>query len=392
MAMQLETFIYGAIALGFGYVVLLVLLQHAFPKLGEKLPGSKLLKRKRIPALELARIKANPLLTPTPGSFWESEAVFNPAAIFAGGRVHLLYRAMGGDGISRIGYASSKDGIHFDERVSYPVFGVLSSHIPKGPRQFAPELYESGGGWGGAEDPRAVIIDDRVFLSFQAFAGWHSIRIGVVSMPLNQFLQKRFLWANHAFLSAPNKVNKNWVIFPEKINGKYAVFHGIKSGDRSTALVDYVDSLTEDPKDYIQSDARFRNEKHDDAWDTIIRGAGPPPLRTKYGWLVLYHATDKDDSNRYKLGALLLDLENPRKILNRAMTPLLEPNAWYENEWKVGVIYACGAVIKDGTLFVYYGGGDKTINVAHVKLDTFLEALVQNHSSEFTNEKAQVIQ
>ena len=149
--------------------------------------------------------------------------------------------------------------------------------IPKGPREYNKELYASGGGWGGAEVPRAVIIEDRIFLSFQAFAGWHSIRIGVTSAPLKQFLAKRWNWSKPAFLSSPHEVNKNWVIFPERINGKFAVLHGIESGGRSKVLIDYVDSLTEDPKQYIKSDPRFRNEQEEGVWDTVIRGAGPPP-------------------------------------------------------------------------------------------------------------------
>jgi predicted GH43/DUF377 family glycosyl hydrolase len=78
----------------------------------------------------------------------------------------------------------------------------------------------------------------------------------------------------------------------------------------------------------------------------------------------------------YKVGAMLLDLDDPTKVLHRSDAPVLEPTEWYENDWKPGVVYASGAVIKDGTLFVYYGGGDKTVNVATAPLEPFLKKLL----------------
>ena len=77
---------------------------------------------KRPKALDLRRFTRNPVITPASGSYWESEAVFNPGAVMHGGRVHLFYRALGPDGVSRIGYASSQDGVHFDKRFPYPVY------------------------------------------------------------------------------------------------------------------------------------------------------------------------------------------------------------------------------------------------------------------------------
>ena len=111
-------------------------------------------------------------------------------------------------------------------------------------------------------------------------------------------------------------------------------------------------------------------------WDSFRRGVGPPPLRTPQGWLVFYHAIDKKDAHRYKLGALLLDLDNPRKVIAQSPEPLLVPDTWYENDWKPGIVYACGSIIKDDTLFVYYGGGDKHVCVASAPLQKILKSLV----------------
>jgi predicted GH43/DUF377 family glycosyl hydrolase len=104
-------------------------------------------------------------------------------------------------------------------------------------------------------------------------------------------------------------------------------------------------------------------------------------MRTKYGWLVLYHKMEKHDSNRYKLWAMILDIKDPTKVLYRSSQPILEPDEWYENEgYKSGVVYSCGAVIKDGQLFVYYGGADTVSCVATAKLDAFLKELVHSNT------------
>ena len=84
---------------------------------------------------------------------------------------------------------------------------------------------------------------------------------------------------------------------------------------------------------------------------------------------------DKNDPNRYKLGALLLDLHDPTKVLYRAINPLLAPDAWYENDWKPGIIYVSGAVVMGGDLIVYYGGGDKYVAAAKIDLRDFLRRL-----------------
>ena len=127
------------------------------------------------------------------------------------------------------------------------------------------------------------------------------------------------------------------------------------------------------------------------AWHKRTRSAAAPPIKTKDGWLLLYHAMDKDDGGRYKLGALLLDLKDPNKVLYRAQSPILEPDEWYENEgYKSGVVYSCGAVIKDGELFVYYGGADKVSCVATAHLDKFMKELVNSNASKLENKKIKI--
>ena len=93
------------------------------------------------------------------------------------------------------------------------------------------------------------------------------------------------------------------------------------------------------------------------------------------GWLLLYHAIDSREPHKYKLGAMILSAEDPTKILYRSPRPILAPDMHYENDGKPGVIYASGAVVKDGELYVYYGGGDKYVCSAHTPMRELLNWL-----------------
>ena len=323
--------------------------------------------------VELKRSARNPILRPRNDKDWEREATFNPAAIKVGDKTHLLYRAVGGDGVSRIGHAESQDGINFNERSDFPVFFMENPrrfHEPAAPH-YDPVLNPSGGSWGGAEDPRIVNIDGTLYMTFNAFDGWDFIRIGLTSIKEKDFKEKKWSWSRTKLISPANQVNKNWVLFPEKIDGKFAILHSLSP----SVQIDYVDSL-----DHLSSGAkkilsRFGQKAPRESWDTWVRGAGPPPLKTKDGWLVFYHAINKIDSHRYKLGMLLLDLKNPKKILARAKAPVLLPDRWYENEGKPGIVYACGAILEKEKVYVYYGGGDKYVCVAISPLQEIMDYL-----------------
>lgn len=328
---------------------------------------------------QLVRHENNPVIEPRGGNYWEMKATFNPGAVYADGRVHLLYRAIGGDDVSVLGYASSADGTTFDERLKEPAYapitGKKSGHKKAG-MPSAEAAYCSGGGWsGGCEDPRLTLIDGRIYLTYTAFDGWGSIRIALSSIDLGDFLDKRWKrWKRPILISPPGEMHKSWVLFPEKINGKFAILHGVTP----SILIEYVDSLDFDESFFIKS-SRPSNDRvtlRKGVWDSRVRGVGPPPIRTNEGWLLLYHAIDERDPGRYKLGAMLLDLNDPAKILYRSSAPILEPDFDYENNgFKAGVVYSCGAVVKDGELYVYYGGADTVTCVAMADLGTFLQEL-----------------
>jgi beta-1,2-mannobiose phosphorylase / 1,2-beta-oligomannan phosphorylase len=230
---------------------------------------------------------------------------------------------------------------------------------------------------GGCEDPRITKIDDRVYITYVAYDGRSHPRVALSSIHIDDFLARRWNWKKPVLISPPNIVDKNACLLPEKINGKYVIFHRIYPN----ILIDFVDDLDFDGRTrWLTGQYEIPVRSLSSEWDSHKVGAGPPPLKTKYGWLLIYQAVGRHDNYRYKIGAMLLDLKDPTKVLARSRKPILEPNTWYENDgWKAGVVYPCGAVIIKDRLFVYYGGADTVVNVASVKLNGFLEELTSHH-------------
>jgi len=353
---------------------------------------SKPLRDKVVALLHLDKDLHNPIIRPG-AQPWTTEAVMNPAAVVLDGRTHLIYRAIGSDGVSRLGYAGSPDGIIFDKHPVRPAYVAQNPRHPaRAAQKYSPTMYPSGGSWGGCEDPRMVCLDGRVYVTVNIFDGWDFIRVATISIAEDDFISGHFgEWSGPYLLSQPKQVHKNWVIFPEKINGKFAILHSI------TPKIDiaYRDSIedigTTEP--FIDSwvGARSSIPVRDGVWDSFLRGAGPPPIKTDHGWLLFYHAHDVKEPSRYKLGAMILDLHDPTKILHRSSAPVLSPDEKYENEGKPGIVYACGAVVRDGTLFVYYGGADKVVCVATAQLDTFLHALIEGGQTSLKTATAQTV-
>src|SRR3989344_4498488 len=323
----------------------------------------------RITGLKLLRVPKNPIMGPSK-HFWETEAVLNPAAAILNGRTHLIYRAVGNDGISRLGYASSPDGIYFDQKLPYPAYVTkLSSSIQRNIRRYNPVMFPSGGSWGGCEDPRMVVIEGRVYVTFNMFENWQ-LRVAVIAMDEEDFLAGRFdKWEGPIILSHGDR-DKNWVLFPEKIRGRFAILHSIIGEDDNRVRVEYVDDLAELAQRKFKSPDPQKIPDKTIAWHVHTRRAGPPPLKPEKGWFVFYHANDREN-HKYKLGAMLLDINDPTKVLYRSAAPVLSPDEPYENHGKPGIVYACGAVVRDGTLFVYYGGADKVVCVATAPLKSF---------------------
>lgn len=316
------------------------------------------------------RYKENPIISPREDSWWESHQTFNPGVVLLEDKVHILYRAIGDDGISRLGYAASKEGFNVEERLEYPVY-----QHPVASPQFAIYSYVSGGSFGGSEDPRIVRVDNEDVLYMTYTACDEGLRVGLTSIRVKDFLDRKWEWSTPRLISPPGEVHKNWVIFPEKIKGKYAILHSLSP----RISIAYLDSLDFKPGTYLTSYHNGGNGNgREDFWDSMIRGAGPPPIKTALGWLLFYHAISMYEPCRYKIGAILVDLKDPRRVIRCSATPVLEPDMVYENSgFKPGVVYLSGAVVKNGELLLYYGASDSYVCVSSCGLEDFLITLME---------------
>lgn len=352
-------------------------LKKKLPKRAKR--KSKKRKGKKISPLILAKSLEGPIISPKTENSWEAWQTFNPGVILLKDKVHFLYRAIGEDGISRLGYAVSGDGFKIDERLPQPAFEHPLTNNPS----FNFFSFASGGSFGGCEDSRPVRVnkEDTLYMTYTACD--QGLRVGLTSIKVEDFLNRKWRWKPPVFISPPGQVHKNWVIFPEKIKGRYAILHTLNP----QISIDFFDSLEFDGKTYINSYYNREPKGSHWNWEGRIRGVGPPPVKTKEGWLIFYHAEDRRDPGKYKVGAMLLDLETPAKVLCCSKEPILEPSELYENDgFKPGVIYASGAVIKEGCLLVYYGGADSCVCVAYSDFEEFLAQLKKEIKPELKRE------
>jgi predicted GH43/DUF377 family glycosyl hydrolase len=324
----------------------------------------------------LTRYRENPIISPREGSWWESRQTFNPGAVLLEDKIHILYRAIGDDGISRLGYAASKEGFNVEERLEYPVY----QHPVTSPA-FTIYSYVSGGSFGGSEDPRIVRVGNEEVLYMTYTACDEGLRVGLTSIRVKDFLDRKWEWSPPRLISPPSEVHKNWVIFPEKIKGKYAILHSLSP----QISIAYLDSLDFKPGIYLPSYHNGSNGNgREDFWDSMIRGAGPPPIKTELGWLLFYHAISLCEPHRYKIGAILVDLEDPRRVIRCSAASVLKPDAVYENSgFKPGIVYLTAAVVKGGELLLYYGASDSYVCVASCGLEDFLVALMDGGREVF---------
>ena len=161
-------------------------------------------------------------------------------------------------------------------------------------------------------------------------------------------------------------------IFPEAINGNYYRF--------SRPLYNYKDYGLDTPGILIAKSGdlmEWRNPivfaKAVEPWEDLKIGGSCPPLKTDRGWLFIYHGVSSKDK-LYRVGAMLLDLNDPTKILHRTKNPILEPKK-EEGSMYSGCVFPTGNVIKDGILYVYYGINDKYVGLATADLNDFLDEL-----------------
>lgn len=308
----------------------------------------------------LKRYTKNPILEPIEAHAWEKKAVFNPAAIDVDGTVRILYRAMGDDDTSVLGYAESQNAYRITERFTEPVY-----------RPRAPFETKQSGGNSGCEDPRITRFGDTFYMFYTAVDAISPPRVALTTIPADDFLERRFdRFAEPRLISPPGVDDKDACLFPEKIGGQYVILHRIQPA----IDINFVSSLDFDGAStwLVHNPFIFPRPGF---WDSKKIGINTAPIRTSAGWLLLYHGVSEYDGE-YRVGALLLDLEHPDRVIGRSLHPLFEPETAFERQGVVpNVVFPCGAIVRNHTLITYYGGADRVIGVASIPLSSLLRSL-----------------
>ncbi|OMQ10554.1 pesticidal protein Cry7Aa [[Flexibacter] sp. ATCC 35103] len=345
--------------------------------------------------LELAT-KHGVILEKTERSF-EELGVLNPAVYQDGNNVHMFYRAAKKGNFSTIGYCRFEGPDTLVERSTSPVF------IPE-------YIYEIH----GVEDPRITKIDDLFYMTYVTYDGMNACGALATSKDLKKFKKKGIITPKfilHEFtnlirkhlqnpgiakilafnvernypLSETLKDNlfvwdKNVVLFPKKINGKFVALHRLFPSiqivtfeKKSELTEDFWKEYLKNLPDYIVMEPKYDHE-------TSHIGPGAPPIETPDGWLLIYHSAEKREKGLvYHASAVLLDLENPQKVLARLPKPIITPSEYYERHGYVNyVVFPTGTAIFKDRLYIYYGAADDKIAVASLNLNALLTELKQN--------------
>ncbi|HQM15726.1 MAG TPA: hypothetical protein PLM16_00780, partial [Candidatus Woesebacteria bacterium] len=312
----------------------------------------------------LTKYHGNPILTPRTENFWEANSVFNPAAVYENGKFYLVYRAQSPDNTSTLGLAESDDGFHF-QRYHEPIY------VPRKPF----EQKSAPGRLSGCEDPRITRLGDEYFMFYTAYDGANPPRVAISSISVSDFVRHNWQWSEPKAISSPEIDNKNSCLFPEKVNDKYVILHRVQGHE---IAIDYFDDLAELLKEDVWLEKEQQIMPRPNWWDGAKIGIAGPPLKVDQGWLLLYHGVS-DIDHYYRVGFMLLDQNNPGKVLYRAPYPILRPTEEWERIGDVNnVVFPCGAVLINGTIFVYYGGADKVVCVATALLKDLLAQIKQS--------------
>ena len=264
----------------------------------------------------------------------------DPRSVVYKGRTYLSC-------LSHLRVARSKGGIHFqvDDKPTFPPQGRYETY--------------------GVEDPRITALPDgRFVISYTAVSGF-GICVGLA--------ETRDFKEFHRIGIVLPPDNKNVAVFPEKVNGSYIMMHRPSASHIGSSEIWL--AFSNDLKHWGEHSHLLGIRPG--SWDSARIGAGAPPVRTPEGWLAIYHGA-KEQDNTYYLGAVLLDLDEPTKVLARSREPIMSPQAPYEQTgFFSNVVFACGVVpTSDGKLRIYYGAADEVTAVAEITIDEVMDSLV----------------
>ncbi len=297
------------------------------------------------------RAKENPILTSEDMPV-RAEAVLNPGATEQDGRVALLVRAEHASGFSDVYVARSSNGVTDWEVAPEP---LLEHGLPK-------MRYES---W-GCEDPRVVFLEEHEcwYITYTAYSP-AGAAVGLAKSADLETAERVGL------IFSPN--NKDAALFPREVGERFVVVHRPDAGGGIENIwIAFSPDLLHwgEPHCVLPEGAG-------PAWDAHKVGAGPPPVETDNGWLILYHGVKMYAGQMaYRVGAAMLDRDQPHKVIGRTRENIFKASAIYEMAGLVpNVVFPTGMLLRGDELWVYYGAADTTICLAVAKLQDVLNLL-----------------
>jgi predicted GH43/DUF377 family glycosyl hydrolase len=331
------------------------------------------------------------ILGPTDNEF-ENSSVLNPGIYQDGNTIHVLYRAVEHGNFSTIGYAKMDGPLKVTERHKKPLIT----------RDFEYEKH-------GVEDARVVKIEDIYYITYTAYDGVNAMGALATSKDLIHFKKHGIItprvnykeYENLLTFSDDNKNklnpkyhqyytlfaqiglvedklrllrDKDVVLFPRKINGKFVFLHRIWPGIQIVQFTEWTDLTDSFWEDYLKNLVNHIVLDPKNSCEVSYIGAGAPPIETEFGWLIIYHGVEETTTGKvYHARAALLQLDSPEIELSRLNYPLFSPTMQWEIEGKVSnVVFPTGHALFGNDLYLYYGVADKFIAVAKLDINELL--------------------
>ncbi len=329
------------------------------------------------------------ILKPTRNDF-EAKSVFNPGVLQEGNTVHLVYRAMSKDFVSSFGYARLSGPTKIVERMKKPIYTPILQSESK-----------------GIEDPCLVKINNTIYMTYVAHDGKNAVigymfgknilklkRGGIISPRISYsklselFGYSRLKDDYYLFAAFYEKYNddnilvweKDGVLFPEKFNGRFLLLHRILPDIQMIYFNKFSQLKTKTYwEKYLRQLDKYVVMEGKYGFEARHIGAGAPPIKTKDGWLMIYHGVEPQNKGRiYRANAALLDLKNPRKLIARLPYPLFSPEKNYETRGHVNnVVFPTGTALFGERLYIYYGTSDSYTAVASVNINDLRKELLK---------------
>ncbi|MEA3448766.1 MAG: glycoside hydrolase family 130 protein [Bacteroidota bacterium] len=296
----------------------------------------------------IKRYQHNPILTKDDVPY-PVATVHNAAVVKHQGQYIMIFRSHRHNGRSVLGKAVSQDGFEFKVDPKPFMLPAISGMFAE---------YEAY----GIEDPRITFIDGEYLITYSAYSQ-HGVRIALAKTRDFETIERVSLITQADY--------RNVVIFPEKFNGLYARLDRPHSEISPWSMwISYSPDLT------YWGESKLIMKPMQYHWDEMKIGPGAPPIKTKKGWLNIYHGVFPTmDGSVYRLGVALHDLKDPSKVIAVGDEWILQPEEIYELTGYVhNVVFTCGAVPEvDGTLKLYWGGADKVMCAGTARIDELVD-------------------